>query len=134
MQIERTEDRVWSLRKDYSNALRAAGYVEVIENKPHIAINHILRKLIPSQLHRRMLDIMSWRKNENSPTENSNRFLRKVVAQADKLQTGHPVILPLERNQVKKVGYQDKKTFRFIETHQPRTKQRQALQHAPMRV
>lgn len=87
--ISEAEDRIWSLRRDYYNALRSAGYAHILETKPHIAINHILKKLKPPQLYRRMLDIMTWRKNENFHKENFDRFVREAAAQAEKIQTEH---------------------------------------------
>lgn len=84
--IAEAEDRVWSLRRDYHHALRSAGFAHIIETKPHIAINHILRKLKPPQLYRRMLDIISWRKNENFHKDNFDRFVREVAIQAEKIQ------------------------------------------------
>lgn len=50
MHIFEPEDRVWSLRRTYSQALKAAGYDELIELKPHIAIQHFLQRLKSAQL------------------------------------------------------------------------------------
>lgn len=97
MNIEDAEDRVWSLRRDYANTLRAAGYSNIIEERPHIAINHLLRKLKPVQLYQRMLDIITWRKNKGFRKENFNRFVREVAAQADKLQTEQSAAAPAHR-------------------------------------
>lgn len=38
--IAEAEDRVWSLTRDYRNALRSAGYAYIVHTKPHIAINN----------------------------------------------------------------------------------------------
>lgn len=65
MHIVEAEDKTWSLRRDYSNALQAACYEDIIYSKPHISINRILKKLKPHQLYLQMLDIMEWKKIEN---------------------------------------------------------------------
>lgn len=74
----KAEHRIWPLRRQYCNALRSAGYARIPETKTHIAISHILKKLKPSQLYRRMLDIVIWRKNENFHYENFDRFVREA--------------------------------------------------------
>lgn len=84
MNIKDGKDSFWSLRRRYTNALRAAEYAKTIEENPYIDINYVLRKLRPVQLYQRMLDIKAWRKNENFRKGNFNRFVR---VQADKLET-----------------------------------------------
>lgn len=39
--------RVRSLRKEYANPLKQAEYVNIVDEKPHIAINYLLRELKP---------------------------------------------------------------------------------------
>lgn len=87
--IEEAEDRIRSLGREYVNALRSSRYAHILETKPHIAINHILKRLKPPQLYRRMQDIIIWRKNDNFHEENFDRFIREVAVQAEKLQTDH---------------------------------------------
>lgn len=58
LSIAKAENKVWPLRREYHNALRSAGYAQIMETKQHITVNHILRKLKSSQLYRRMLDII----------------------------------------------------------------------------
>lgn len=38
------EIRVWSLRREYHNALKSAGYAQIMETKPHISIRHFQKK------------------------------------------------------------------------------------------
>lgn len=87
MNIEDVENRVWSLIREYANALRVAEYVNIIEEKQEIAMNYVLRKLKPSRLYQRMLDIKTWTKNETFHIKNFNLFVRKVAKQTDELQT-----------------------------------------------
>lgn len=79
MHILEAEDRIWTLRREYFIALRTAGYGDIIKDKPHIAINHILGKLKPQQLYLRMKDIINWRKDENFHKENLDRFVREIA-------------------------------------------------------
>lgn len=75
MHIYEPEDIVWWLSRTYLKALKAAGYGELIESKPHIALQHFLKKLNPTQLYHRMVDIINWKKNENSDKENFDRYV-----------------------------------------------------------
>lgn len=86
MNITDAEDRVWTLHREYCSALRKAGYGDLQDAKPHITIDHILKKLRPPQLYRRMRDIIAWRKNDNFHKENFSRFMQEVAKQAEKIQ------------------------------------------------
>lgn len=59
MHVYEPEDRFRWLRRTYSQALRAARNVDLIEPKLHIAIQHFLKRLKPTQLYHRMLDIIN---------------------------------------------------------------------------
>lgn len=67
MHVFEAEDRIWSLRTAYSQAVLAAAYGAIIQTKLQIAINHFLKRLKPFQfqLYRRMVDMITWRKNQN---------------------------------------------------------------------
>lgn len=54
--IVEDEDRAWSLRKEYSNALRSSGYAQIEKKKPHLAIVDFLSKLKNPLLYRRMIE------------------------------------------------------------------------------
>lgn len=87
MQMIESNKRVWTLRRDYCNALRNAGYGDLHIKKPHLAINHILGKLKPHALYKRMNDLISWRKDENFHKENFDRFVREIATQAERIQS-----------------------------------------------
>lgn len=70
MNIIDAENRVGSLRRDYTNTLRAARNVNIAKEKPHISINYVLQILKPVQLNRRMQDNITWRKNESFHKKN----------------------------------------------------------------
>lgn len=86
MQIFEAEDRVWTMHRDYLTCLRSAGYEELPNHKPHIAIQHVLKRLKPQQLRSRIQSIIKWRKDEQFDKKNFNAFMREVAAQAKKLQ------------------------------------------------
>lgn len=67
---------VWTVRREYGNALRSVGFGDLHIHKPHIPIDYFLRKLKPYALHRRMLDIVKWGKNESFDKEDLDRFVR----------------------------------------------------------
>lgn len=77
MHIEGTKNGVWSLRRDYANALREAGYVKIIKEKPYIAIKHILERHKPVWLYQNMLDIITRRKNKGFHKRNFDGFVQK---------------------------------------------------------
>lgn len=87
MQVHEAEERVWLLTRDYSQALRKAGSDCLVDNKPQIAVNHLLKKLRPAQQYLRMQDRIMWRKKKKFEKESFNRFVRKVARQAKKKQT-----------------------------------------------
>ena len=79
------EDRVLNLVHVYLETLDVAGFRNLPETKPHVAIRHIMKRLQPSALYRRMRDICEWRKNEQFDKTDFNRFIREVAAQAVRL-------------------------------------------------
>lgn len=83
--IEDAEDRFWFLGKDPASTLRTAGYVNITQEKPYIAVNHILRKLKQVQLYENILNNITRRKGIFAKT--FNRVVRKVVVQAETLYT-----------------------------------------------
>lgn len=50
MQIADATDRVWTLQRDYFNALRDVRYGEQQTHKRHIAEGNILEKIKPHQI------------------------------------------------------------------------------------
>lgn len=85
MHIYTPEDQVWSLRRTYAQALRAAGYGELVESKALTTINHFLKRRKPPQLYRRTVNMMTWIKNEIFHKKNFGHFVRKVSIQAKKI-------------------------------------------------
>ena len=79
------EDRVLNLVHVYLETLDAAGFQNLTEEKPHVAIRHIMKRLQPTSLYRRMRDVCEWKKNEQFDKVNFNRFIREVAAQAMRL-------------------------------------------------
>lgn len=60
MQEFEAENRIRALQWKHFSALRTAGYVDIVEEKFHIAIDQILKMLRPQQLHLMMMDIIDW--------------------------------------------------------------------------
>lgn len=87
MHIAEPTDRVWTLGKDNFNALKNAGYDDLHTSKTHIAIDHFLKKLNLQQLHKRMLDIIIRRRNDNFHKEILGIFMRETSKQAENMWT-----------------------------------------------
>lgn len=83
--VSESEGKIWRLRRENCNNQRSAAYANITESKPHIAIKNILKKPKPPQLNRRMLDIMTWRKNKNFHKENFDRFVREAAVHVRKV-------------------------------------------------
>lgn len=109
--IAEAADRVWPLRRKYHNVLRLASYGYIMQTRPHIAISDMLKKLKLPQLYRRMLEIISWRKNENSHNTIFDRIVWEVAVQVDMIQVAargtHWSYQPAN----KEPTYRGKKTF-----------------------
>lgn len=58
MHILTAENRLWTLREEYFSALQIAGYGEIVEGRPHIAITHTLRQLKSKQQNLSMKGIV----------------------------------------------------------------------------
>lgn len=54
MQMLDVKDLVWSLHRDYLSALRHASFAELVEERQHIASQHVLRRLKLTYLQNRM--------------------------------------------------------------------------------
>ena len=83
--IKEAEDRVWSLQLHYSNVLEAAGIVDFLDQKPHISIKHILKRVKPATLRHRMEDLILWRREEEFGTKDFGAFMRELAKQAKQL-------------------------------------------------
>lgn len=81
------DDKIWTLRREYLNALWAAEHKDIVEEKPQTMINHMLKKLIPQWLYLRMKDILNWQRNKNFHEEDYNRFVLEVAFLAKKIQS-----------------------------------------------
>lgn len=85
MSILDRDDRVWSLRRDYVQALRAGRYGYLSNFKPYIASDHTISKLKFRSLSMRWRDIPTGRKDERFHRNDFNIFLREVTKLARKL-------------------------------------------------
>lgn len=54
-----------SFYREYCNTLQKAGYADLQILKQHLTIEHIIKTLSSQQLCKRMMDSITWRKNEN---------------------------------------------------------------------
>ena len=86
MKMDDAEDRVWTLHHTYITVLEAAGMTDLPEKKPHIAIGHILKRVEPKLLRRRMKDILIWRKDEGFEKKDFGEFMRELAKQAKRLE------------------------------------------------
>lgn len=86
MHVVDAEERVWTLHREYCSALRKASYADLQVAKLHLSIAHISKKLKPQQLHKWMMDIIAWKRDENFQKENFGRFMREIAVQAEEMQ------------------------------------------------
>lgn len=114
MNIEDAKDRVESLTREHANYLRAEGYVNIIEKRPHIAINQVLRRLKPVQLYLIMLDIMTWRRKKHFHKENINQSVKEVAVQADKKQTERRIAHLTYKKLVKGGNHQTRTSMYYL--------------------
>ncbi|CAN8071777.1 unnamed protein product [Agarophyton chilense] len=96
MNLKEAEDRVWNLHHRYITALESEGMKELPAEKPHISIQHILKRIKPSRLRNIMKNIVRWRKEERFERKDFGVFMRELAAQAKKLD------VELERDGVPK--------------------------------
>lgn len=78
-------DRVWSLHRDYVQALLLPGYDELPRSKLRIAIKHNLTRIRPRALQARMKNVMQWREDENFHRDFSRSML-ELASQAKCIQ------------------------------------------------
>jgi len=86
LNIPEAEDRVWTLHRKYLRVLQSAGFSDLPTTKPHIAIGHILKRVKPQTLRKRMKDIVLWRKDDKFDKKDFRAFMRELASQAKKLE------------------------------------------------
>lgn len=84
--LPEAEDRIWTLHRQYLTVLRSAGYTDLTEKKPHIAVGHILKRVKPYELRQRMRDIIKWRKDDQFGKRDFGDFMRELAKQAKRLE------------------------------------------------
>lgn len=87
MDIDESEDRVWTLHRDYTSALENTGFSDIPQSKPHIAISHILKRVKPKALKSRIKNIVLWRKDIQFDRKDFGAFMRELALQAKKLES-----------------------------------------------
>ena len=80
--IKDAESRVWTLFQKYVTRLENHGMADLPDRKPHVAIKHILAKVIPKELRERMKTISFWRKDTDFDKKDLPGFMRELVKQA----------------------------------------------------
>lgn len=88
MKITEPEDRIWNLALHYETVLENAGYTDLPEKKPTTAITHILKRIKPNALKKRMYDIVKFEKDDVDGKNKSmdfKTFMRELAAQAVKM-------------------------------------------------
>ena len=75
--------RVWTLALDYEKALEDAGYKDLLERCPHIAIEHMVRFAQPPVLKSVLRDLIRLRRNEGIHKKDFFRFVELMVEKAE---------------------------------------------------
>lgn len=86
LHIIKAKERIWSLHRDNLIALRNNWFGTIPEPMPHIAIKHILQRPKPPYLKARMVDIITWRRNDNLDKRDFKGFMGQVIKRARKLR------------------------------------------------
>lgn len=58
VQISEAVNRVWTMQRDYCNAIESAGFRNLHTEKPHIAIEYLLSKFKPYAKHWQMVEVV----------------------------------------------------------------------------
>lgn len=74
------EMQVWKLGLRYATALDQMGYAEFISARPHLAVEHILKRISHDQLRKRMNLTYKLRKEESK--QDYDLFLRELAMEA----------------------------------------------------
>lgn len=64
LHISGLEEKLWSMRSLFLQALEPAGYANLTSKKPCVAIRQFLKRGEPFQLIKNMLDNITWKKDE----------------------------------------------------------------------
>lgn len=72
MHFSKAEKRIWTLGRDYSNALQTTEYKNIVKEKSHIAISHILKNFKPQKLYLKVIDVMDWQRSRNVQKKHLN--------------------------------------------------------------
>ena len=86
MKLSNPEKRVIKLSWDYRRALEVAGLPDLPTERPHVAIQHIISKVKPSRLRKRMKKIFLWKKNENFHKKDYGEFIRALARVAKEVE------------------------------------------------
>ena len=86
MRIGNPEKRVIKLSWDYRRALEVAGLPDLPTERPYVAIKHIMSKVKPSRLRKRMKKIIAWKKNENFHSKDYGEFVRALAKVAREVE------------------------------------------------
>lgn len=120
MNIEVAEDRVWSLVRKYGSVMRAGGYVNIIEEKPHIDISHVEKRYKPSQLYQQLLNITTGKERKHLQKENFNPFIRKEAVQTEELQTDQRKTPVKYEKNIKEINQQVRVALHFLKDQKER--------------
>lgn len=79
------EDRVWNLYADYIEALEDAGFIDLPNSHPHIAIRHIYNRIEPMEIKTRMKCIARVRKDKKFDEKDFGEYIRELASQSRRM-------------------------------------------------
>ena len=85
MSLKNTEDRIWDLMNRYTATLENAGIYDLPESRPHVAIKHILERVKPFDLRKRMKEEIQWQKSDGRLKTDFGEFMRELVKRGKRL-------------------------------------------------
>ena len=91
MEIPEPENRVLTLQLQYLNVPEAAGFSDLPERKPKIAIVHIMKRVRPVALRQRMANVIKWEKDSASESAilTFDSFMIELVKHVKKMEEEH---------------------------------------------
>lgn len=89
MSITDADDRIWTMHSDYMAALEDAGFGQLPDTKPSVAIKHFFEKLRPNPLKQEIQNYIEFNKAEKIDQKDFNGFVRKVAEEARDLDRAH---------------------------------------------
>lgn len=86
MTIKEADSIIWGLSLKYRRALENAGLYDVLQNRPDAAIMHIMNRVSPKTLYRKMKELIAWKCNEGFHMNDYGTFKRQLTKNSQRAE------------------------------------------------